>query len=373
MIDLSTARDLLDMGARIGPGPRAEEQLEGAVALHNILERDRVAYLADEVGMGKTYVALGALALFRHFRPRFRVLILAPRENIQQKWMKEMRNFVAHNVRFRDLRVRGVDDRPARPLVACGNLTEFVRESSLDRERDFFLRLTSFSLPVSGRQSVDGDGRAGGRWQLMEPTIAELQASVTKLNKALDAEREAHKATKTELAAHATGDVEKIVTDRLAPVVKERDDAKAHAAKVAADWDAHRIDAAIGQALGKCGMIPANHEDAAAMLRGVLEVNKDGAVITKAAANTIAGMTIEQHVHSVMKAARPHWWPPSSGGGASGGKHSGSGGDAACFDPRSSKFSVTAQAQFERRYGTDAARRAARQFGGSLAGEGGRR
>ncbi|HEX8876128.1 MAG TPA: DEAD/DEAH box helicase family protein [Phycisphaerales bacterium] len=158
MIDLSTARDLLDMGARIGPGPRAEEQLEGAVALHNILERDRVAYLADEVGMGKTYVALGALALFRHFQPRFRVLILAPRENIQQKWMKEMRNFVAHNVRFRDLRVRGVDDRPTRPLVACGNLTEFVRESSLDRERDFFLRLTSFSLPVSGRQSVDGDG-----------------------------------------------------------------------------------------------------------------------------------------------------------------------------------------------------------------------
>lgn len=157
MMDLSTARELLDMGARMGQGPRAEGQLEGAVALHNILKRTGVAYLADEVGMGKTYVALGVLALLRHYQPRFRVLILAPRENIQQKWMKEMRNFVAHNVRFRDLRVRGVDDRPVRPLVACNKLTDFVRESSLNRERDFFLRLPSFSLPVGGRYSVDPD------------------------------------------------------------------------------------------------------------------------------------------------------------------------------------------------------------------------
>lgn len=84
MIDIATASQLLNFGARIGSGPRAEEQLEGAVAMHNILEKNRVAYLADEVGMGKTYVALGALALFRHFQPDFRVLIIAPRVNIQR-------------------------------------------------------------------------------------------------------------------------------------------------------------------------------------------------------------------------------------------------------------------------------------------------
>src|ERR1017187_9065771 len=97
---MRTASKLLDFGARIGPGKRAEEQLEGAVAIHNILTQHGVAYLADEVGMGKTYVALGALALFRHFDPSFRVLVIAPRAHIQNKWMKEMRNFVAHNVRF---------------------------------------------------------------------------------------------------------------------------------------------------------------------------------------------------------------------------------------------------------------------------------
>ncbi|AGC47037.1 hypothetical protein MYSTI_05761 [Myxococcus stipitatus DSM 14675] len=148
MIDLDTARALLDFGKRMGAGHRAEEQLRGAVAIHNILSKHRLAYLADEVGMGKTYVALGALALFRHFNPGFRVLVITPRENIQRKWQKELTNFAAHNVRFDDLRMRALDGRPARPLVDCGNLLELVHETSIDPNRDFFVRMSSFSLPV---------------------------------------------------------------------------------------------------------------------------------------------------------------------------------------------------------------------------------
>ena len=157
MIDMQAAESLLDFGARIGGGPRAQEQLQGAVAIHNILEEQGVAYLADEVGMGKTYVALGALALFRHFNPGFRVLVLAPRENIQNKWMKELRNFVAHNVRFPDLRIKSLENRPVRPLVACANLLDLVHEAGINPNRDFFLRLTSFSLPISGKDKVDSD------------------------------------------------------------------------------------------------------------------------------------------------------------------------------------------------------------------------
>jgi superfamily II DNA or RNA helicase len=158
MIDLEAARALLDFGRRIGGGHRAEEQLRGAVAIHNILRRHRVAYLADEVGMGKTYVALGALALFRHFEPSFRALIIAPRENIQKKWQKELSNFVAYNVRYADMRVAALDGRPARPLVSCGNLIELVNEATLDPDRDFFVRMTSFSLPL---------GKTGEDWKKM--------------------------------------------------------------------------------------------------------------------------------------------------------------------------------------------------------------
>jgi hypothetical protein len=155
MIDVDTAGHLLDFGRRIGPGPRADAQLHGAVAVHNLLATEGVAYLADEVGMGKTYVALGALALFRHFQPRFRVLVIAPRENIQKKWMKELRNFVTHNVRFPDLRVKSIDHRPARSLVACDNLLDLVQEATLDPNRDFFVRLTSFSLAMPWKDDAE--------------------------------------------------------------------------------------------------------------------------------------------------------------------------------------------------------------------------
>src|SRR5690349_3963287 len=116
MIGLDTARKLLDFRGPAGAISEraAEEQLEGAVALHNILAERGAAYLADEVGMGKTYVALGAAALFRHFDPSFRLLVIAPRQNIQLKWMKELRNFVRNNVRFPDLRIKSVHGASAR-------------------------------------------------------------------------------------------------------------------------------------------------------------------------------------------------------------------------------------------------------------------
>jgi len=151
MIALEAAEKLLNFGARIHDPKRALEQLHGAVAIHHLLQKRQVAYLADEVGMGKTYVALGALALFRHFQPNFRVLIIAPRQNIQRKWMKEMGNFVAHNVRFADLRVKAIDGQPVRERVFCENLLGLVRETAINPDRDFFARLTSFSMPIGGK------------------------------------------------------------------------------------------------------------------------------------------------------------------------------------------------------------------------------
>lgn len=159
-VSLDLARELLDMGARLRMAgadapdpPQAIEQLRGAVAVHNILQREGVAYLADEVGMGKTYVALGAVALFRHFQPEFRVAVIAPRENIQQKWMKEWFNFASHIVRVPDLRMKALHGGPARPLVKCDSLRQFVRETTVNPEREFFLRLSSFSLGTGGDEA----------------------------------------------------------------------------------------------------------------------------------------------------------------------------------------------------------------------------
>ena len=72
----------------------AGQQREGAVAAFNMLARNGCAYLADEVGMGKTYVALGVMSVLRYLDPHARIVVIAPRENIQHKRVKELHNFV---------------------------------------------------------------------------------------------------------------------------------------------------------------------------------------------------------------------------------------------------------------------------------------
>ncbi|MBE2283837.1 MAG: DEAD/DEAH box helicase family protein [Prosthecobacter sp.] len=159
-LTMEAAEALLDLDARMDSPARARQQLEGAVALHNRLAEHRCAYLADEVGMGKTYVALAVLALMQHHHPRRRVLVIAPRENIQRKWEKDLRNLVRHSVRFADLRVKAADGRPAMPLVQCHSLLDLVQQTSLHSHGVFFVRMTSFSL---GLGELRGDDSCGGK------------------------------------------------------------------------------------------------------------------------------------------------------------------------------------------------------------------
>ena len=126
----------------------AEQQLHGTAALFNMLQRNRCAYLADEVGMGKTYVALGVMALTRYFNPHARIVVVAPRENIQRKWIKELKNFVRLNWQLTGNRVKSLQGEPTWEPVYCHSLVDFVGEALLNADRDFFLRMTSFSLSV---------------------------------------------------------------------------------------------------------------------------------------------------------------------------------------------------------------------------------
>lgn len=124
----------------------AEAQLQGAVAAYNQLARNGIAYLADEVGMGKTYIALGVMGLLHHFNRDARVLVIAPRENLQRKWMKELSNFVQNNWLVPDNRVRSLQGTPAMAPTYVGSLRDLVLGISTNPDRDFFLRMTSFSI-----------------------------------------------------------------------------------------------------------------------------------------------------------------------------------------------------------------------------------
>lgn len=130
-----------------------ESQLEGTVSAYNMLARNKIAYLADEVGMGKTYIALGVLGLLRHLQPQARVMIIAPRENIQRKWMKELSNFVTHNWKIEDNRFKGLNGRPVYRPIYCGSFTEFSDFSRIQDRRDPFLRMTMFSIATRQPES----------------------------------------------------------------------------------------------------------------------------------------------------------------------------------------------------------------------------
>lgn len=152
-LDLSTARRLLDFS---GGDPAlcqlGELQLEGAVALHNMIADPDigVGYLADEVGMGKTYIALGVVALLRYFNPALRVLFICPKKNVQDKWFnREYRSFTERNVKVNQYRIRTLDGKPAAPRVSCRNVDELIQTASSGYFADFFIGMGAFSMSLS--------------------------------------------------------------------------------------------------------------------------------------------------------------------------------------------------------------------------------
>ena len=147
--------ELIDLTVIGDPETRsmADMQLEGIAALYNILCKHGFAYLADEVGMGKTYQAMGLAALVWNEKPDARILFISPRQNLQVKWYDDYLRFFASNYRRR----QGLgDDRAASILfgqpvhrpVLFQNLRSWAPTIGMSERIAPFLRHTSFTRPV---------------------------------------------------------------------------------------------------------------------------------------------------------------------------------------------------------------------------------
>lgn len=148
-IDLATAEALIDFsGKQDKLKDLARQQLVGTVALHNILIKQSAAYLADEVGMGKTYIALGVVALMRRFKPDLRVLYLLPKNNVRDKWEKDYKSFVEHNYKLRDFSVKGLGNRPAVRYAVSSSLPDLIQSIATDSARDHFICTSAFSFSL---------------------------------------------------------------------------------------------------------------------------------------------------------------------------------------------------------------------------------
>lgn len=174
--------DLISKVIDLNPGKSISESIAQrqtnvvASGFGRLHESGQYLYVADEVGLGKTYIALGIAAMLRRFSPhpeKHTEMILMPKANLQEKWEKEIRLFTRNNYRHSDNIVRTVIDEP----VAAP-----VRFQDLRLPKDygpncFLFRNSSFSLGSSS----DGEDRDGeNRWadrlreKLANPELIEL-------------------------------------------------------------------------------------------------------------------------------------------------------------------------------------------------------
>ena len=176
----------------------ANTQRDGIAALYNILCEGPVAYLADEVGMGKTYQALGLAALVWNEKPDARILFISPRQNLQEKWVDDYKRFFASNYRRHqkvgDDRVTSVLFRkPIHRAELYPNLRSWTLTIGLPGRVAPFLRHTSFMRPVfigfrdmedmdTLWQDVATGAKRGGLFDLKHPGTLSPDNAARKLN-----------------------------------------------------------------------------------------------------------------------------------------------------------------------------------------------
>src|SRR5688500_7373275 len=69
-------------------------QVKGTAKAFNLLEKQKIALLADEVGMGKTIQSLSVCAALWQQNLAAKILILVPRDEIAKNWEKEYQTFI---------------------------------------------------------------------------------------------------------------------------------------------------------------------------------------------------------------------------------------------------------------------------------------
>lgn len=108
------------------------KQVEGVAYLWNLLSSQGVALLADEVGTGKTFQALGVAALLWKIKPDARILVMAPNRDLCFNWKREFSDLVTRHYPHTDHQVKsGVDGGPIPSVQVCGSLTHLAEQVEL--------------------------------------------------------------------------------------------------------------------------------------------------------------------------------------------------------------------------------------------------
>ena len=148
MINLeSEIKTILDLKTNEYIGKElANRQLDVIIKGYQYLinPENNLLYIADEVGLGKTYIAAGIAILLRHFSKNsegHKDVIIVPKKNLQDKWKKELGNFVSKNYRSEKVHVKSA-------YTFDGCIKDRIRPISINEPLTIF-RMTSFSSIVN--------------------------------------------------------------------------------------------------------------------------------------------------------------------------------------------------------------------------------
>ena len=169
-LDKDTIKQILDLGKGFITESIADRQLEVIRKGFNYLSQpeNSLIYVGDEVGLGKTYVALGIASLLRHFSTTpesYQDMILVPKENLQVKWNREIQQFIRNNYLQEDNRVKSVLGKPVAKTELHSKLEPFTSYSS----GYHIYRNNTFSMNL-----------AGGKWELFQPLRDRLPSQAAK-------------------------------------------------------------------------------------------------------------------------------------------------------------------------------------------------
>ncbi|WP_458127785.1 DEAD/DEAH box helicase [Pseudomonas sp. Z2-11] len=133
-------------------------QIEGVAGLWNKLSMHNVALLADEVGMGKTFQALGVIALLWKLKPDAKVLVMAPREDICHQWGREYAAFLRDHYRGGGhLTSDGPEKAPRHEAQIHKRLDELSDAVKAECGQFYFTTIHSLSNLVQREEKQSGD------------------------------------------------------------------------------------------------------------------------------------------------------------------------------------------------------------------------
>lgn len=116
----------------------AAKQAEGVAYLCRLLHKHGLALLADEVGMGKTFQAIGIIRLLQQVKPNAKILVIAPNKGLCIQWKGEFETFAESHW-------RGDSAEPLTVAEPQSQLKDMVNLVAEEHHHVYFTTIHSFS------------------------------------------------------------------------------------------------------------------------------------------------------------------------------------------------------------------------------------